>query len=93
MEIDLPDVHVDADHLNRNPVAQAIRLVRVFAAHHVCGFDEAIIIVGHGRHVDQPLDEVLDELDKQPERGDAGDVPLEFIADLVGHEPHLLPLQ
>ena len=41
----------------------------------------------------EPFDEVLDELDEEPERGDAGDVALEFVADLVGHEPHLLPLQ
>ena len=39
-----------------------------------------------------PFDEVLDQLDVQPERADAGDVALELVADLVGHEPDLLPL-
>ncbi len=33
------------------------------------------------------------ELDEQPERRDSGDVPVELVADLVGHEPHLPPLQ
>ena len=45
------------------------------------------------RDVHQALDVVLDELDEQAERRDAGDVAVEDVADLVGHEPHLLPLQ
>jgi len=56
-------------------------------------FDEPVIVVGHGRHVNETFDVVLDQLDEQPEGRDAGDVALELVADLVGHELHFLPLQ
>ena len=41
----------------------------------------------------EPLDKMLDQLDEHAERGDAGHVALEFVADLVGHELHFFPLQ
>ena len=44
------------------------------------------------RDVHQAFDHVLDELHEQAERGDAGDVAVELVADLVVHEPDLLPL-
>src|SRR6185295_10237061 len=78
-EIDLPQLHVDADHLHLHLVAEAIHLVRVLAAQQVRALDEAVVVVRHRRDVDHALDEVLDQLDEQPERGDAGDVALEFI--------------
>ena len=43
--------------------------------------------------MDHALDEMFDQLDEQAECRHAGDVALEFIADLVGHELDLLPLQ
>ena len=92
-EVDLPHLHVDADDLHLHLVAEAIDLLRVLAAQQVRALDEPVVVVGHRRHVHQALDEVLDQLDEQAERGDAGDVALEFVADLVGHELHLLPLQ
>ena len=55
--------------------------------------EKAVVIVRHARDVHEPFDVVLGELHEQPERRDAGDVAFEFIADLVGHEPHFLPLQ
>ena len=42
--------------------------------------------------MDHALDEVFDQLDEDAERGNAGDVALELIAELVGHEADLLPL-
>ena len=54
--------------------------------------DEPVVVVRHRRDVHHALDEVLDQLDEQPERRDAGDVAFEFVADLVRHEADLLPL-
>src|ERR1039458_9227194 len=92
-EIDLPHLHVDAEHLDVHFVAQAVDLPRVLAAQHVSAVDEAVIVVGHRRDVHHAFDEVLDELDEQAEPRHAGDIAFELIADLVGHELHLLPLQ
>ena len=74
-------------------VAEPIGLLRVLAAQHVRALDEPVVVVRHRRDVHEPFDVVLDQLDEQAERRDAGDVALEFIADLVGHELHFLPLQ
>src|SRR5581483_6786013 len=90
-EIDLPHFHVDANHLHPHLVAEAVDLVRILAAEHVRSLDESIVVVRHRRHVHHALDEMLDELDEQPERRDAGDVAVELVADLVGHELDLLP--
>ena len=73
-------------------VAQPVDLAGVFAAEHVRPFDEPVVVVGHRRDVHQALDEVLDELDVEPEGADAGDVAFELVADLVRHEADLLPL-
>ena len=91
-EIDLPPFHVDAHHLDANAVAEPVHLLGVLAAQRVRRFEEAIVVVGHARDVDESLDEVLGQLDEQPERGHAGDVAVELVADLVGHEADLLPL-
>ena len=64
----------------------------VLAAQDVRTLDEPVVVVGHRRDVNHALDEVLDQLDEQAERGDAGDVALELVADLVRHEADLLPL-
>ena len=40
-----------------------------------------------------PFDVVLDQFHEQSERRDARDVATVFIANLVGHEANLLPLQ
>src|SRR5471032_2203260 len=92
-EIDLALVHVDANDLHLHLVAEAIDLLGVLAHERVRAVDELVVVVRHRRDVNHAFDEVLDELDEQPERRDAGDVALEFIADLVGHELHFLPLQ
>ena len=92
-EVDLPHVHVHADDLHAHLVAQAVGLLRVLAAQHVRALEEPVVVVGHRRDVDEPLDVVLDELDEEAEGRHAGDVALELVADLVGHELHLLPLQ
>ena len=91
-QIDLPALHVDLDDLHGHLVAEPVFLAGILAAQDVCPLDEPVVVIGHRRDVHQPLDEVLDQLDEQPERGDAGDVALEFVADLVGHEADLLPL-
>src|SRR4029079_9112922 len=90
-EIDLSHLHVDADHLHLDLVAEAIDLVGVLSAQQVRALDEPVLVVCTRRDMDQPLDEVLDQFDEQAKGGDAGDVAFEFIADLVGHELHLLP--
>ena len=64
----------------------------VLAAQHVRALDEPVVVVGHRRDVDHAFDEVLDQLDEQAEGGDAGDVAVELVADLVRHEADLLPL-
>ena len=92
-EIDLALLHVDADHLDLDLVTEAIALVGVLADQRMAALDEPVVVVGHCRDVDHAFDEMLDQLDEQAERRDAGEVALEFIADLVGHELHLLPLQ
>src|SRR5215212_8430310 len=91
-EVNLPALHVDPHHLDSHAIAQPVRLVSVLSAQRVRRFEEAVVIVGHARDVHEPLDEVLGQLDEQPERGYAGDVPVELVADLVGHEPYFLPL-
>ena len=42
--------------------------------------------------MDHAFDEVLNQLDEQPEGRHPGDVAVELVADLVGHEADLLPL-
>src|SRR5262245_31228267 len=87
-EIDLADFHVDPNDLHLHAVAESIDFLGVLAAQQVRALDEPVIVVGHRGHMDQPLHEMLDQLDEQPERGDAGHVALELVADLVGHELH-----
>src|SRR2546427_765583 len=90
-EIHLAHLHVDADHLHLDLVAKTIDLVRVLASEQVRTLHEPVIVVRHRRHVHEPFDEVLDQLDEQTECGHAGDVAFELIADFVGHELHFLP--
>ena len=92
-EIDLPPLEVHANHLHAHLVAEPVDLVRVLAVQRVAAVEIAVVVVGHAGDVHQALDEVLDQLDEQPERRHARDVAVELVADLVGHEPHLAPLQ
>src|SRR5215218_8606422 len=46
-KIDLPYVHVDADDLHLDLVAEPVLLVRVLAHQQMPALDEAVIIVGH----------------------------------------------
>src|SRR5829696_4624703 len=85
-EIDLPALHIHLDHLHAHLVAKPVDLAGVFAAHDVRALDEPVVVVGHRRHVHHALDEVLDQLDEEAEGGHAGDVTVELVADLVGHE-------
>src|SRR5438309_6290201 len=91
-EIDLAPFHIHFDHLHAHLVAETINLAGVLAAHDVRTLHEAVVIVSHRGYVHHAFHEVLDELDIQTKRGDARDVTLEFIANLVRHEPDLLPL-
>ena len=83
---------IDADHLHAHAVAEPVDASVLLAAQHVRALDEPVVVVGHRRDVHHAFDEVLDELDEQAEGADAGDVALELVADLVGHEPDFLPL-
>src|SRR5258706_3030643 len=47
-EIDLALLHIDADHLNLDLVAEPIALVRVLADQGVGALEEPVIVVGHG---------------------------------------------
>src|SRR2546428_523537 len=91
-EVHLAHLHVDADHLHFDLVAKTIDLVRVLASEQVRTLHEPVIVVRHRRHVHEPFDEVLDQLDEQTECRYAGDVAFELIADFVGHELHFFPL-
>ena len=64
----------------------------MFASQLVCTLDEPIVIIRHGRDMDETLHEMLDQLDEEAERRHADHVPAEFIADFVGHEADFLPL-
>jgi hypothetical protein len=55
--------------------------------------EEPVVVVGHAGDVDESFDVMLTELDEQTEGHDAGDEAVVLVADLVGHEPYLLPLQ
>src|SRR5256885_6580178 len=92
-QIYLTHFHVDADDLHFHLVAEPVDLLRVLAPQQVRGFDEPVIVVGHRRYVNKALDEVLDQLDEETEGRDPSDEALELVADLVGHELDLLPLQ
>src|SRR5262245_27817348 len=81
-EIDLADFHVDPNDLHLHAVAESIHFLGVLTAQQVRALDEPVVVVGHRGHMDQPLHEMLDQLDEQPERGDAGHVALELVADL-----------
>ena len=91
-EVDLAPLHVDLDDLHARPVAEPVHPPGVLSAQDVRTLDEPVVVVGHRRDVDHALDEVLDQLDEQAERRHAGDVAVELVADLVGHEADLLPL-
>ena len=92
-QIDLPSLHIHAHHLDEHLVAESIDAFGVLAAQHMLLLDEAVVVVGHARDVYEPFNEMLDELDEEPIRSDAGDVAVELVADLVRHEADLLPLQ
>src|SRR5215211_2613012 len=60
-EIHLAHLHVHADDLDPDLVAQPIALVRVLTDQRVRAFQEPVVVVGHRRHVDHALDEMLDQ--------------------------------
>src|SRR4051794_13260453 len=59
-KIDLALLHVDADDLDLHLVPETVALVRVLADQRVRALEEAVIVVGHRRHVDHAFDEMLD---------------------------------
>ncbi len=91
-QVELPPLHVDANDLHLHTIAQAEDAPGVLAAQDVLPLDEPVIVIRHRRHVHQTFDEMLHELDEQSECGDAGDVAVELVTDLVGHEADFLPL-
>src|SRR5687767_5582781 len=92
-EIDLPALHVDADDLHADLVTEAIGLLRALAKQRVLLLAEPVVIVGHRADMDETFDVMLGQLDEHAERRHTGDVAVKHVADLVGHETHLLPLQ
>src|SRR5262245_65737301 len=54
-KVDLPLLHVDADDLHLDLVAEAVDLLRVFAPQQVRALDEAIVVVRHRRAMNHPL--------------------------------------
>ncbi len=90
-QIDLPPRLIDSHHLHPHLVADAERPVRVLAAQHVRTLDEAVVVVAQARDVHEPLDVMLRQLHEQSEGRHARDEAVELVADLVGHEPRLLP--
>src|SRR5262245_59137641 len=91
-EIDLPPLEIHADDLHAHSIAETIDASVLLAAQNVRALDEPVVVVGHRGHVHHALDEVLDQLEVEAEGADAGDVAVELVADLVGHEAHFLPL-
>src|SRR5688572_7123121 len=91
-EIDLPALQIHLHDLDLDAIAEPVDLAGVLPPQHVQPLLEAVIVVRHRRDVHQALDEVLDELDEQPEGRYPGNVAVELVADLVGHEPYFLPL-
>src|SRR5712691_9516673 len=77
-EIHLAHLHVDADHLHLDLVAETIDPVRVLASEQMRAFHEPVVVVRHGRDMHEPFDEVLDQLDEQAECRYAGDVAFEL---------------
>src|SRR5437762_2388533 len=49
-QIDLAQLHVDANHLHLHLVAKAVDLVRVLAPQEVRALDEPVVVVGHRRY-------------------------------------------
>ena len=90
-KIQLLPVLIDAHDFDAHFVAQTVHLLRVLAAKDVARFDEAIVVVCHRRNMDQPLHEVVDELDEQSERRDARNITVELVTDFVGHEAYFPP--
>ena len=73
-EVDLASFHIDAHNLYVHPIPQSITLLRVLPAQHVFLLDESVVVVCHARHVDEPLDVMLDESHEQAERRHTRDV-------------------
>src|SRR5512145_736814 len=92
-EIDLTPLHIHSDDLNADLIAEPIDLPRALALQHMLLLEEPVVVVRHARDVNKSFDVMLAQLDEQAERRDAGDETVVLVADLVGHETHLLPLQ
>src|SRR5262245_28233219 len=86
-QVDLPALHVHTNHLHFDAIAKAVDASVLLAAQDVRALDEPVVVVGHRRDVHHPFDEMLDELDVEAEGAHARDVPVELVADFVGHEP------
>src|SRR5437773_5175614 len=50
-EVDLPRLHVDANHLYAHLVAEPIHLLGVLTSQHVRPLDEPVVVVRHRGHV------------------------------------------
>ena len=87
-----PQLTVDPvqDHLD--PFAHPEAVSRPCPADRPVRVPEAVVVTGQRRDRHHPLDEQLIELHKKSILRHRQNDRLEVIADLIGHEPHLLPL-
>src|SRR5688500_13636127 len=92
-EIDLPALHVDADDLPADLVAQAIRLLGALAKQRVLLLAEPVVIVGHRADMVETFDVMLGQLDEHAGRRLTGAVAVEHLVDLVVLYQYLHTLQ
>ena len=91
-KINLAAFHVYANDLNGHLVSKSVGLACILATQRMGLLEIPVVVVCHAGDVHEPFDEMFDQLDEDTERCDPGNEAGEFVADLVGHEPHLFPL-
>ena len=84
---------VDAIHPHGNALAQTVGRSTGRAGQPQTTLVEQEPLVPQQFHADQPLDEVLHELDEHPETRHAGDHAFELLAHTVLDEREFLPLE
>ncbi len=84
---------VDLGQHHHDLVAETEDATPLFTGQRVLRFVEDVEIVTEGADRHQAVDVVVDELDEDSERLDAGDSPFEHLTGAAGEEPHELPLE
>ena len=83
-EVERPRLYVGARDDDGHRITEAIACARALAHHRILILDVGIVIVDHGRDVNQPLNAVL-ELDEDAERRHAADDTLVGLAHELRH--------